>query len=98
MHEVWSSSRQFFLICSDANRTMTPSFSNQSRCLLVPLSTEASENVQGGAISIPVLSLNRLLPRFGSDASPASADSGASSITNIGSIGTSMVSVGAIYL
>ena len=77
---------------------MTPSIAAQSRCPLVPLSTEASEKVQGGAISIPVLSLNRLLPRFGSDASPVSADAGATSITNIGSIGTSLVSVGAIYL
>ncbi|MEB3239651.1 MAG: hypothetical protein VKM68_05485 [Cyanobacteriota bacterium] len=40
------------------------------------------------------------MPRFGSDGpAPApSPDPGSSSITNIGSIGTSLVSVGAIYL
>ncbi len=47
-----------------------------------------------------VISLQALLPRFGSDmaVTPATTDPGGSTTTNIGSIGTSLVSVGAIYL
>lgn len=69
-------------------------------CRLELLSPEACEAVQGGAISIPLLSLKTLLPRFGNGGSAAapSSDPAGSSITNIGSIGTSLVSVGAIYL
>jgi len=79
---------------------MHPSSSVMSPTCLETLSPEACEAVQGGAISIPVLSLKTLLPRFGSNGpAPApSSDPGSSSITNIGSIGTSLVSVGAIYL
>ncbi|MFZ4565474.1 MAG: hypothetical protein ACOYMY_03345 [Prochlorococcaceae cyanobacterium] len=47
-----------------------------------------------------VISLKALLPRFGTDAAvtPSTSDPGGSTTTNIGSIGTSLVSVGAIYL
>lgn len=68
--------------------------------LLCPLSPEACEVLSGGAVRMSVISLKALLPRFGTDAAvtPSSTDPGGSTTTNIGSIGSSLVSVGAIYL
>lgn len=64
-----------------------------------PLRSEDCEVISGGAVRMSVISLKALLPRFGSDVAitPSSSDPGGST-TNIGSIGTSLVSVGAIYL
>ncbi len=79
---------------------MYPTIPVVTPCRLRSLPPEACEAIQGGAISMPVLSLKTLLHRLSSvgSASAPSSDPGGSSITNIGSIGTSMVSVGAIYL
>jgi hypothetical protein len=67
---------------------------------LRPLTPEACEALSGGAVRMSVISLKALLPRFGTDAAvtPSTSDPGGSTTTNIGSIGTSLVSVGAIYL
>ena len=67
---------------------------------LRPLTPETCEVISGGVVRMSVISLQALLPRFGSDVAvtPATTDPGGSTTTNIDSIGTSLVSVSAIYL